>query len=177
MSIMVKGNGEFENPPEGMHAAVCVNVFDLGDQPGFQGKIAHKVVVMFELDVRKAKGEFAGKRFLISKFYTASLNEKATLRKDLEAWRGRAFTTDELKGFDLENVKGHGCNLNLIKKAGQDGTEKIVISAIVPRFKGQEEMKAETPADYVPEWIAKMMTPVAAPQNTTTDTFEDDIPF
>ena len=40
-----------------------------------------------------------GKPFLVRRRYTASLHEKSALRKDLESWRGRAFTNVELDGF------------------------------------------------------------------------------
>ena len=42
-----------------------------------------------------------GRRFQLRKDYKNSLHEKAGLRKDLEAWRGRRFTDAELAGFDL----------------------------------------------------------------------------
>jgi len=38
---------------------------------------------------------------MISKRYTMSLGEQSTLRKDLESWRGKKFTPEELQGFDL----------------------------------------------------------------------------
>jgi hypothetical protein len=44
--------------------------------------------------------------FLVSKRYTLILNEKGNLRPMLEAWRGRKFAPQELKGFDLERLLG-----------------------------------------------------------------------
>ena len=40
----------------------------------------------------------------ISATYTLSLGERSNLRKMLESWRSRAFTPEELQGFDLEKV-------------------------------------------------------------------------
>jgi hypothetical protein len=44
---------------------------------------------------------------IIAKQFTLSLNEKANLRADLASWRGRDFTPEEIRGFDLKNILGH----------------------------------------------------------------------
>jgi len=49
----------------------------------------------------------------ISKSYTVSLHEKAGLRKDLAAWRGRDFTDEEAKGFDVSKLIGAYCMVNV----------------------------------------------------------------
>ena len=49
----------------------------------------------------------------ISKSYTVSLHEKAGLRKDLAAWRGRDFTDDEAKAFDVSKLLGAYCMVNV----------------------------------------------------------------
>ena len=87
-----------------------------------------------------------GKPFLIKRDYRASLHEKAGLRKDLEAWRGRPFTPTELLGFDLENVVGVPCTLNVIQKAGSKGGIFSNIAGIMPLAKGMLQMK---PRDYI----------------------------
>ncbi len=47
-----------------------------------------------------------GRPFGVFKTYTASLFEAAALRKDLESWRGKSFSEQELKGFDITNLIG-----------------------------------------------------------------------
>jgi hypothetical protein len=115
MIISDSGGTSFEQPPTGTHAARCISVIDLGTQKTtYEGEaqIKHQLVVRWELSNElMTSGDFAGKPFTVSKFYTASLHEKAGLRKDLASWRGRDFTADELKGFDLKNVIGHPCML------------------------------------------------------------------
>ena len=54
-----------------------------------------------------------GRPYSISKEYTASIGPKSNLRKDLEAWRGRPFTEDELRAFSLENVLGAPCFIGI----------------------------------------------------------------
>ena len=95
MPIMVRDNRAFTPTPEGLHQAVCVDVVDLGLVDGPWGA-KPTVELRWELDLAN---EETGRPFLVSKRYTLSLNEKATLRQHLQAWRGRAFTPPELEGF------------------------------------------------------------------------------
>lgn len=114
MIIKDSGKGDFENPEPGSYSAVCVRVVDLGQQESEylgEKKVAHKVWIAWEIEEKMSDG----KPFMVSKFYTASLNEKATLRKHLEAWRGVAFTAEELSGFDLKNILGKPCMVVIVK--------------------------------------------------------------
>ena len=182
MIVADNGGGSYEQTPTGMTQAVCTRIFDLGPQEGYQGKIQHKLVVMFELDERKKEGDFAGKRFLVSNTYTASLDERANLRRDLESWRGRPFTADELVGFDMDTVLGVNCNLNMVAVTKGDKTY-VNIAAITPLMKGQQQMQRELAADYVPEWIQRKLGTVndgadTYSNNTMDAAPEDDrIPF
>src|ERR1700757_2472795 len=93
-----KGGQDFEMTPEGVYTARCYRIIDLGTQKGaeqFGGKEQHKVMVSWELvgtdDPKMQEGDNRGKPFSIHKRYTVSLSEKASLRADLEAWRGKKF--------------------------------------------------------------------------------------
>lgn len=111
------GGSDYEQPPVGTHIARCVKIIDIGTQKGeFQGKATSKrqVIIGWELpNELMTEGDYAGKPFTVSKFYTASLSEKANLRKDLANWRGRDFTDQELTGFDAKNILGKTCMLSL----------------------------------------------------------------
>jgi hypothetical protein len=72
-----------------------------------------------------------GEPMSISKNFTLSLAEKATLRKDLQTWRGREFTADELRGFELKNVLGAWAMISVIKAMGNNGKEYTNIAAIM----------------------------------------------
>ena len=118
MSLLVKasGNGDYELTPQGTYIGRCIKVIDLGTQTStgqFGTKSMKKVMIQWELlsDDVKMKD---GKPFAASQFYTASLHEKSQLRKDLEAWRGKKFTDQELEGFDLVNVLGTYCMLQIV---------------------------------------------------------------
>lgn len=109
--------GSFEEAPTGTHPAICVQVIDLGTQKNnYQGseKIVHKCMISWETPNAKMTGEGrAGTPFVVTKFYTASLNEKANLRQDLRNWRGRDFTELELKGFESRSILGKPCFLSI----------------------------------------------------------------
>lgn len=183
MPILVKDTGSegFQLPEPGMHNAVCSNVYDLGLQPGFQGKLQHKVVLFWELEERYTDGELAGKRMTISKTYTASLSALSNLRAHLESWRGRSFTETELNGFDLEVLRGVPCLLSIIHNAS-NGRTYANVSAVARHSKTYEAMKCELPKDFVPKWVATKLGDAApdldgVPTPAGGPGFEDDIPF
>ncbi len=133
----------FTPAPEGTHHAVCVDVIDLGlkDNTFKPGTKQHKINLAWQINELRDDG----KRFLVYKRYTLSLNEKATLRHDLESWRGRAFTRDEELGFDVETVIGANCLVNVQHNVVKDKTYANVKS-VMPLLKGMPKI---APLDYV----------------------------
>lgn len=119
MAIIAKQGGESSFTPvsEGLHPAVCWAVVDLGIQQkgGLYPGEAHQVYLGFEVLDQQIEFEKDGQKQVgpmrIGITLTNSLGEKAKLRKFLEKWRGRAFTEDELKGFDLTTIAGHPCQI------------------------------------------------------------------
>ncbi len=151
MPLIAKLNsGEYEPTPPGLQHAVCAFVEDCGYEPDMKGaKMQHKVVVLWELkEVMKD-----GRPFMISKTYTLSLGEKANLRKDLESWRGKVFTDEELKGFDLEKLKGANCTLNVVSYTKRDGSGGVKVSGVMPAQKGEVKMFAIN--TLPPDWVAE----------------------
>lgn len=183
MPIMAKEEKTYEPIPTGMQQAVCARVCDIGTHQGdYKGKTtyAHKIVIIWELSEAKTEGQFKGEPFQISKFYTLSLGKKANLRNDLDSWRGKKFTEDELQdGFDLERLIGVNCFLNII-----EGEGKFKIQAITPLAKGMATIRPKMTSE--PEWIGKfraesMEARGVKPEAQTTPaaavTAEDDLPF
>jgi hypothetical protein len=106
------GGGSFEIVPAGTYAARCYQIIDLGHQTvEWQGtaKVVPKVRITWEVNEQMKDG----RPYSISKEYTASIGAKSNLRKDLEAWRGRPFTEQELGAFSLENVLGAPCMIGI----------------------------------------------------------------
>lgn len=114
------GNSDFKRVPAGVFAARCWSMVDLGTQRvEFQGEVKEqrKVQIGWELFGEDENGDPLvmddGKPMTISKRYTLSLSPKSRLRPDLEAWRGRPFTDEEAKGFDLHALIGAPCMVNI----------------------------------------------------------------
>jgi hypothetical protein len=144
MPIIAKAGGSFLPAPAGTHAAVCCDVIDLGMiEVSYLGKTQHKhkIVIAWQIDEDMEDG----KPFLVRRRYTCSLHEKATLRRDLESWRGRAFTDKELEAFDLESLLSVGCLLNIIHELRNGATYGNVASIMrLPK-----NMSAPSPRDYM----------------------------
>lgn len=127
---------EFPLAPQGLHNAVCVDIWPIWTEErpeNYGGGIVDKTRLVWHLE----DSDSDGKPFEVSKKYTPSLHEKASLRKDLQAWRGRTFTKEELAGFELDNVIGVCCQLNLIHNVSQkNGKTYANIAGIMPLGKG-----------------------------------------
>jgi hypothetical protein len=216
MALIAKesGGGEFTPVPQGMHLARCYRVIDLGTQETtYLGTVKHlpKVMLQFEVhgedDEGKAIVTAKNEPMSISKNFTLSLAEKATLRKDLQTWRGREFTADELRGFELKNVLGAWAMVSVIKAMGNNGKEYTNIAAIMsvpPAIKkagmpeGHNDLKMFSidEPDMVlfegfsnglkekigksPEWQARGGTSAPALSKAPSsgfDDMDDDIPF
>jgi hypothetical protein len=132
---------KFTPAPEGLHQAVCVDVVELGLVKTPWGE-KEKVEIVWQLD---AENDETGKRFEVRKWYGLSLHEKANLRKDLECWRGRKFTKDELTGFDLEKLIGANCQLQVIHNITDEGKTFANVQAIVPH---NNKVPKIVPLDY-----------------------------
>lgn len=134
MMVSEAATGTFTPCPAGSYLARCVRLVDIGTvQTDYQGeaKTAHKVLMAFEVldtDTRRDDGE----PFVLSKRYTLSLHEKAALRKELASWRGRDFTPEELKGFDLRNVLGKECFISVVETTKGDRTFSNIASIMKP---------------------------------------------
>jgi hypothetical protein len=140
MSIIAKeGESNFTPVPTGMHLARCYRIVDLGTQKSeYQGQIKYlrKIMIQFEVHGEDDDGKpivtNKNEPMSISKNFTLSLAEKATLRKDLSAWRGRDFTEEERKGFELKNVLGVWAMITVARDAGSNGKEYTNIKNINP---------------------------------------------
>lgn len=175
MPTYVSGSSKSFTPaPEGTHQAVCVDVIDHGEMETAWGK-KRKVTIRWQLNELMEDG----RPFIAQKRYTASLHEKAVLRHELEAWRGRAFTFDELAQFDLDTVIGVNCLLSIMHKKGDKGGTFANVMNVAPLIKGMPKI---APADYVREKDRKpQATEDDGPQHDDADErpIDDDdfVPF
>lgn len=127
MSVWIEGSGDRPLAPQGQHNGVCVDVVDKGVVVTAFGS-KRKVELTWELDKVAPNGE----RFLVWKWFTASLHERAVLRKALETWRGRAFQPADLVKFDLEKLVGKPCQLIVTHTVKADKTYSNVEVILPP---------------------------------------------
>lgn len=142
MPLIVKDSSDFIGVPAGMHLARCYRIVDKGTQKGFQDKYQPTVMIQFEIHGEDDNGRpmttADGRPLSISKSYNCTLAEKSNLRKDLQMWRGKEFTAQELRGFELKNILGHWAMLT-ISRAESNGKTYSRIEAINPVMKSIKE--------------------------------------
>jgi hypothetical protein len=121
----------FTTHPQGAHAARVIRVVDLGTQmvqSMGQTKFQPKVLIAWETAHLIESGEHKGKPSLITARYTASMHEKANLRKMLEDWRGMKMTDDEARKFPMKSIIGKTCMINVVHRTNGDQTYANVTS-------------------------------------------------
>lgn len=173
MGIYVSDNAERELPPEGVHQAVCCDVIDLGMVETRFGK-KYKIRMVWQLD----DPSDPSKRITVIKQYGATLNQMSKLSKDLEGWRGKAFSAEERKRFDVEALIGKNCQLQIVHETMPDGKTWANIRTILPKPKGLPDMK-------VTAYERKKFQDASSPANRTPLESEtrqaiesqDDVPF
>lgn len=202
------GGKDFKKVPPGCHFAICNMVVDLGIQEvTFKGdtKQQHKVYLRWEVpDERVTWTDKEGNEkegpCSIGATYTLSLSEKSKLRPLLENWRGKLFTAQELRGFDITTIAGKCCQVMVQHETGADGKTYAKVNGVMGTSKDQKE-RAKTAKSEVgvlvfsldepdpetheklPNWIKeKLADRVAAPTlkaatATPAADFDDDIPF
>jgi hypothetical protein len=208
-----KGGSDFEPIPQGSHHAVCYGVVDLGTQMSNNPQFAdaRKVCILWELPLER--GQFKDKESgqtkdlprAISAVYTLSLGNKANLRKVLESWRARAFTPEELHGFDITKLIGANCMLSIVHKPGAGknaGKTYANVAGVSALPKGMQKAQAENDplvfslADQgdevtfpknLPEWLRTLINQSkelsdrhvsqGAPATTSSEELDEDVPF
>ena len=170
LTASAKSESNYTPIPEGTYLAVCSMLIDLGEVYNETYKnSARKVLIGWELPDETITIDGEQKPRFISKTYTLSLGKKATLRSDLAAWRGRDFTEDELLAFDLHNIVGTSCYMNIIHRQSKTNDRVYAnISSIMalPRGVPKGELSGyavvfdldKDPLEKIndlPDWIAE----------------------
>ncbi len=141
MAIPLSASSTRELVPTGLHLAICYDMGELGTSDDtFQNETKQRRKVWLGFEVcSETRQDNDGKDYCLSigSTYTASLGKKATLRAVLESWRNKPFTDEELARFDLKNVLGKPCMINVVHEAKTNGGgTKAVIKTINPMIKG-----------------------------------------
>ena len=135
-----KTKSTFTPMDAGTYPAVCCGVVDLGVQiTAYDGKEKETSQLQITWEFPDELIEYNGemKPRTMHKIYTASVNEKARLRLDLKNWRGRDFTAEELRDFNIANVLGASC-LITVTQTDKNGTVYSNVGGISKAMKGME---------------------------------------
>lgn len=122
-----KSGAGYEPVEAGNYVARCVKMIHYGTiTEDYQGtpRTANKVQLSWELptELKVFKEENGEQPYMLSKEFTLSMHEKSSLRKWLEAWRGKNFSNNESEAFDITNLVGKACMLNVIHTTKNDKT-------------------------------------------------------
>jgi len=189
------GGGDFETTPAGNHIARIYSIVDIGEQeyvdPHGKSKIQRKVVYGFEL-VNELMQD--GRPFVASKFYTASLHDKAALTADLNSLRGKAMSEADKEKFDDKALLELPCMVNIVHKEKRGGGISASVQGLsaVPKGMDVPALKNEVVyfdldspidgmIDKVPNWLKeKINWGSAAPAPVDmgmSEVVDEDIPF
>ena len=211
--MIIEDTGTSFTPvPAGMHLARCYRIIDVGTQKvEFEGnvKMQRKLKIVWEVHGNDEDGNplvtEKNEPMIVDKDYTFSWADKANLRLDLQSWRGKPFSDEEQRRFDLKNLLDKWCMVNVTHKAKKKGNGVYAnVSAVTPV---PSALKASLPkghnqcrvfqisdpdmelfnsfSDYLkkkiegsPEWQARdHMSTKTSDKSSGFDDMEDDIPF
>ena len=158
----------FDPVPEGLYAAVAVDVVDLGLTETPWGP-KPKLQITWELDLINPQTQ---RRYILARWFGANLSEKGALRPFLEAWRGKKFTREELAGFDPEILVGVNCQIQVVHKIKDDGQVTSQVQAIVGAPRGVPKIHPSKEFVRVKD---RPDRPVASDAHTGDD--DESVPF
>jgi len=188
--------------PAGNHVARCYSVVDLGThtEDGQYGvKTNRKIRISWELpdELHVFKEEKGEEPFAVHKTYNFVMGDKATLRLDLESWRGKKFTPEEMKSFELKNLLGAACMVNVTHAektnatyANVDGVTAIP-KALIAVVKEKPQLNSpvyyevtmgdgkefEALPDWMKEMIRKCLDWIHKPSTSSKPPEDDEIPM
>lgn len=178
MAIMISYETKPKYPPleAGSYAARCYGIVVTGTEYSqLFDKLSTGVTILWELPTESIETTDENEQPIrkprtLSQSYTLSLAPKSKLRAALENWRGKAFTDDELRAFDISKLIGAPCLLNVLLDTKGDGStyNKVVGVVRVPKgmtvadlynnrieFDIRDEATPISAVDKLPEWLQK----------------------
>ena len=178
MSLTVSGvSNSFEPLPTGTYDAVCFAIAAIGPVRNQRyGKVENKVYLGFQVE---HDGDIWTRQ-------TQSIGAKATLGKMLRSWRGKDFTPEELREFQLVNILGVPALLIVEQRTSNSGKVYSNVKDILPpkkKIQAEEtwafdsDDPAKTNYDKLPKFIQNEIEAAAAdlgrPAQTPTPSVAD----
>lgn len=133
------GQKSYEIMDGGVYPGRCIRVVEVGTQTKTFNNEPKEII---ELVITWETNELMedGRPFIVSWKGTNSLNNKAKLYKLLSDWRGKPFTPDEAKAFQVSNILDKPCLLNVVQEEWKDRDGNIRVSnhvaSVMPLPKG-----------------------------------------
>lgn len=154
MSIVLsnKGGGSFEPTPEGNYKAICYKMVDMGSHENSYGNLQRKIRLSFQLfegmddeenPVKPLMIEGEEKPYQQSEMFTASLNDRASLRKFLEQWREKPFSEEEAENFVLDKLLGAAASIKIVHAKSKDGKKTYTNVFKIGRLAKKDTPKSE----------------------------------
>lgn len=172
MPILKESESTFTPVPAGAHAARCYAMISIGTQAGQNPLYRPQFQVILNFEIPGELIEYQGEKrpMVISQFlnaYLGRMDKPSNTRKFLEQWRGKPFTEQEMKGFDLSKLVGAKCLLNIIHEV-KNGKTREKIASVSPLPKGMTigeqyhksviyeiEQGRDEVFNALPEWVRK----------------------
>lgn len=135
MKVKATNAVDIDPPSSGAHNAVLAEVADLGVDVHPEYGTRHQGCLVFQLEEEhEGEGELQGHRkearlwFDVGRGFGAVKSRKGgtKLRKYIEGWRGKAFSTEELlgiqrEGYDLDKLIGRPVTCVIVRETKPDG--------------------------------------------------------
>lgn len=204
LTIETKPKPKRDPIPAGVKAAVCSGIIDLGEQDeSWEGKskIVNKVMFTWEVPSATIDTEDGPIPRSLNRTYTASMGDRANLRKMVQSWLGKDLTDEEARRFDLRQMLGKGCMLNIVHKTNDKGEVFAKVDSVmglpeempVPKASrlllfDLDDPDALDAMALLPEWVqdrikkgntyARLLAKDNAPwEPDTGDVNDSDLPF
>lgn len=169
---MSQGGGDFELAPEGTHNARYYSVIDIGLQKGeYKGEVKENFQAIAGIELVDTAME-DGRPFVMSKFYTLSLDTRSNLYKDIKGMVGKQIdkVVEKVNEEGLKLLLDRPCQV-VVAHEEKNGKERAVITVILPAPKGKNSVAPlKNAIEYfdmddpnweafgrLPEWKAKFI--------------------
>jgi len=170
--MVIPDSGGFELLPEGVHIARCYQIIHLGtrtkEHPKWGTRARNEIRITWEVpgEMRVFDEDKGEQPMVISRSFTFTKSRKGHFVSFLESWRGKSFSEKELESFDVVNLLGQPCLLNIVHAEASNGNTYANISSISPPLKDSKVPKGINPQvwytpiahdqevfDTLPEWM------------------------
>ncbi|MCD7829741.1 MAG: hypothetical protein LUG58_04815 [Clostridiales bacterium] len=150
----------------GTYLAICVGVFDLGEQQTEYKKKTHYVnqaMFAFEIPAKTIEIDGEMKPRQLSRTFAVSTSKKGNLRKFISSWTGISFTDDAFRDFDTDTLLGSAAMIQVVlndtgEYSNIDSIMKLPEGMPAPTTKTRlmafdiDEWDQEV-FDALPEWV------------------------